>query len=383
LLNMKIIKKLFQEEKLPKSEQQQFQNEITEINFNRMGTVTGFMIFLFPLLLLLDYYNFKSGLWQTVFAYKLIFILHCSALFFSALFKMYLFYKKSTHNKPDSFQVKLLLMITVNLFLMHLSAISFCDVHISGSTAAYLGAVFAVAAFFILPTAYRLAVFIFNLLFMTALLLLASKQTGILLSNQIINVAIYSVFAFILSGMLCRYQQKDFINRRKIQMQTRALEELAMNDSLTGIMNRRHFLTEIDKEMTRSQRHGHDLSLAIFDVDHFKNVNDKYGHLTGDKVLVSLCRLIQDNIRPHDIFSRWGGEEFILLSPDTNAALMADLCERLREMIANHAEEGLPPITASFGLSDYHTGDSIEGMIQRADVALYKAKYGGRNCIRS
>jgi len=376
------IDKLFQGEKIPKSERQQFQNEIAEININRMRTVASYMLLLFSLLLLLDYSNFKNGLWLPESAYGLLFAAHCSALFFLSLFKFFLFYRKRIERNLSSSQIKIILMLTANLFLMHISVISYCDVINTGSAAAYIGAIFALAAFFIISPGYGIIVFTYNLFFMVGLIMLASKQSETLLSVQIINISIYSIFAFILSGMLFRYQQKDFINRRKIQLQTQKLEKLAMEDPLTGIMNRRHFLSVIGKELARSQRHGHALSLTIFDIDSFKNINDKYGHNIGDKVLVSLCLLIQSNIRNNDIFARWGGEEFILISLDTPKDAMFNVCEKLRNTIEAYSEKGLPSITASFGISGYDVGDSIEDMIHRADVALYEAKDNGRNCIR-
>jgi diguanylate cyclase (GGDEF)-like protein len=122
----------------------------------------------------------------------------------------------------------------------------------------------------------------------------------------------------------------------------------------------------------------------MIDIDHFKNVNDTYGHLVGDNVLINLARLVSENIRESDIFARWGGEEFILLLPNVDVSLAEKIVTELRLKIQLKEFEKVGYLTCSFGLTEYVRGDDINSITKRADDALYEAKESGRNrvCIR-
>ncbi len=159
------------------------------------------------------------------------------------------------------------------------------------------------------------------------------------------------------------------------------VEVLAVTDRLTGLFNRlkldQSFLSELD----RSKRYGHPLSVVIFDLDHFKSVNDTFGHQAGDGVLIAVARILKDNSRTVDIPGRWGGEEFLVICPETNLSGAKALAEKNRQAIeACHFPE-VGHITASFGIAQYTDGDSIEALTHRADKALYRAKRSGRNCV--
>jgi len=166
------------------------------------------------------------------------------------------------------------------------------------------------------------------------------------------------------------------------------LEELATTDELTGLCNRRHFLAILEQECRRASRTGADLALAMLDLDHFKRVNDTYGHTFGDRVLAEAASIMRQVARTTDTVARYGGEEFMILMPETSADEARHAAERIRTRIAYRSvSEGTQEvgITASVGISarkDGGPGDP-DDLIRRADEALYAAKQAGRNCIKA
>jgi len=178
------------------------------------------------------------------------------------------------------------------------------------------------------------------------------------------------------------------IGERIINLEEKVLE-LARKDSLTGTLNRRAFNEKLDEEIERAARKSPPLSLLMTDIDHFKQVNDRYGHLAGDQVLKQFVSQMKQVIRPYDFIGRFGGEEFILCLPDCSINQGRDIAERMRSKIEAtpmHISTGGPPIhiTASFGISSFSTtGEkNAELLIKKADDALYAAKNDGRNCVR-
>ncbi|HJV52857.1 MAG TPA: diguanylate cyclase [Noviherbaspirillum sp.] len=161
----------------------------------------------------------------------------------------------------------------------------------------------------------------------------------------------------------------------------RGKAELASRtDSLTGLRNRQHFEAEIRREIERSSRYGQPVSLVIFDIDHFKRVNDLHGHLAGDEVLVEVARCASAMTRSSDLLCRWGGEEFVLLMPGTGEdAFMAS--DKLRRYIERHAFPQVGTVTISAGLAQLRVDDNPATWVRRADNALYRAKSRGRNRV--
>ena len=173
------------------------------------------------------------------------------------------------------------------------------------------------------------------------------------------------------------------MRKRLIDVQRR-LEKQAHFDELTGIANRRHFLNMLDREISRSHRHAIPLSLAFFDVDKFKQVNDTYGHNVGDEVLKSIAKTVSDNLRREDCFGRLGGEEFCVLLPGQDLTNAKRIIERYRtaiEAVIHDSDIGEFNVTASFGLSELEKQDSVNSLLEKADRLLYQAKHNGRNRI--
>jgi diguanylate cyclase (GGDEF)-like protein len=170
--------------------------------------------------------------------------------------------------------------------------------------------------------------------------------------------------------------------RRILEAFQRALFDL---DPLTGVHNRRGMMAELDRERQRAARTGKDLCLCLCDVDHFKDVNDRHGHLVGDSVLLAIAGRLIANLRPYDSIYRFGGEEFLLAFAETGPDQAAAIAERLRTAVCAKdviVDTGVAlPVTASFGLAMVEAGASPEATIQRADEALYHAKRQGRNRV--
>jgi diguanylate cyclase (GGDEF)-like protein len=158
-------------------------------------------------------------------------------------------------------------------------------------------------------------------------------------------------------------------------------EHLASHDALTNVLTRRVFLAACEQELARCRRHGRSMALLLLDIDHFKAINDTHGHQMGDRVLVDLVGRIASLLRRPDQLARFGGEEFVLLLPETSLEEAIRVAERILARVAEPAE-GLPPITVSLGVATNRPDDDrIDALLARADKALYKAKDEGRNRV--
>jgi diguanylate cyclase (GGDEF)-like protein len=170
--------------------------------------------------------------------------------------------------------------------------------------------------------------------------------------------------------------QQDELKRVNAELKIQSI-----TDPLTSLYNKGYFTDHLDIEIARSLRYGSSLSLVVFDIDKFKIINDSYGHLVGDDVLKTLADLCQINIRASDIFARWGGEEFVVLSPESDKENTIVFAEKLRRLIEGYSFSIPLQVTCSFGVTEYKEGDSADSFIHRADQALYTAKQEGRNKV--
>lgn len=167
------------------------------------------------------------------------------------------------------------------------------------------------------------------------------------------------------------------LKQREVQ-----IVEASLTDALTGVGNRRRLDQALATEISRVRRTGGTLSAIMADIDHFKRVNDDYGHGAGDKVLARLGATFRTQTRPTDIVARFGGEEFVVLMPHTGLAQAASKAEQLRNAVAAECIEPLPrPVTSSFGVAELSRGEDGDSFLARADAALYRAKEGGRNRV--
>ena len=171
---------------------------------------------------------------------------------------------------------------------------------------------------------------------------------------------------------------RDISEQKRLEDQ---LEYQAKHDRLTGAYNRYFFDALLEKELSRAIRKDDPLSLVILDIDHFKEINDHHGHLTGDLVLKNFAELIQQRLRGADTLTRWGGEEFAILLPDTTGRGALLVAEDLRDTIARSEIAPGVHITASAGVAEYQSNETPKDWFIRMDNALYQAKKSGRNCV--
>lgn len=172
---------------------------------------------------------------------------------------------------------------------------------------------------------------------------------------------------------------RDYYSRA--QTRTETLEQLATRDFLTGLANRRLMHEVLANEVGRAQRHARPFAVILFDLDHFKVVNDMHGHEVGDYVLREVAALMAQGLRKSDRIGRWGGEEFLIVCEETPATEAAALAERLKHDLESLRLDYVGTITASFGVTEYGPGDTPQAMLKRADEALYQAKTRGRNRV--
>ncbi|NMM44765.1 diguanylate cyclase [Rhodospirillaceae bacterium KN72] len=172
---------------------------------------------------------------------------------------------------------------------------------------------------------------------------------------------------------------------RELRQEIGRLQEMATTDALTGILNRRAYLDRLELEVQRATRFKHPLSVAMLDVDHFKSVNDTYGHSTGDRVLVKITEVVRNRLRGIDVFGRLGGEEFSITMAETNLRGARVLAERIREDIEalrlDDPDFARFRVTASIGVAEWKSGLDPAQCLDRADRVLYRAKQSGRNRV--
>jgi len=224
-----------------------------------------------------------------------------------------------------------------------------------------------------------------------------------LLSNLIIiylNISyLYNLYSFIffccaffmVSYLLFwyrKYELKIFEHMHKVnelkeqlELKNEELKKIATIDKLTKIFNRVKLDSTLEEELNRTQRFGHKFSIVLIDVDHFKSVNDTYGHQVGDTILFEIANLLKYYTRDTDTLGRWGGEEFMLICPETDEKGVLKLAKTLQKTIEQNEFSIIKNKTASFGVTTYKNADTIESIIKRADDALYISKENGRNQV--
>jgi diguanylate cyclase (GGDEF)-like protein len=233
----------------------------------------------------------------------------------------------------------------------------------------------------------RFALRISLVLFGTSLALILARaaleiQAGNLdIANVSWVVRMNGFMAAIIAFSYASSYVKDEMLQQRIATET--MHHLAHTDQLTGVANRRRFCTDLWEEMKKSGRYDRPLCVILFDVDNFKQINDSYGHNRGDIVLREIVRTIRPLLRETDHLGRWGGAEFIIMTPETDLLQSHLLAERIRKHIAHHEIDSTPGVTASFGIARFQPDDSEKTLIKRADEALYRAKALDRNRVEA
>jgi len=211
------------------------------------------------------------------------------------------------------------------------------------------------------------------------------RNAGVSSSNEKIDFSnfLLKVFARETDEEINRKLLKELIGKyskvvKELEEKVEIIEQMSMTDGLTGIYNRKKFSEEFIREVKRCRRINGSLTLAVLDIDHFKKVNDTYGHEVGDQILIEFCQVVRINIREVDVFARWGGEEFALILVETSKKSSAAVLERIRKKIEEFNFSHGERLTCSIGSVAIEDA-SPEEMFTKADEALYRAKKNGRN----
>jgi diguanylate cyclase len=227
---------------------------------------------------------------------------------------------------------------------------------------------------------------------LTAVLLLTDKPIDIPTGSQVERVITLAMLITALGraaliGLFSMSMREILYKRGKeLKAAYERIEEMAQLDELTGALNRRFVMKELDDELLRAVRHGQSCSVALIDLDWFKKINDTFGHPAGDEALRTFAITIFANIRGIDKFGRYGGEEFLLILPDTPQGTAIRTLDRLRDIVSSLDWAAISPsmtVTLSAGVTSIRTNDTTDTILSRADRALYRAKEGGRNRIQA
>jgi diguanylate cyclase len=254
----------------------------------------------------------------------------------------------------------------------------------------YLANLFTVFAFGMLWLRPRASVALWSAVIAVtgAVFWFAGDRIGVANNTRVELLLSWLYFSLVLARLLALSIQASAIrahladSRKRLAESLAQIQELVNFDDLTKAFNRRSLMARLEQERVRAERTGCEFTVAIFDIDHFKNVNDAYGHLVGDEALVCLVETVARTIREIDIFGRLGGEEFLLILVDTDPQAATEVLERVRVAVECGCRLPMVPalaFTVSTGAAGFRKGESSTVLLNRADKALYRAKNAGRN----
>lgn len=314
-------------------------------------------------------YDFSSNSQFLVLA--IIFLCRLTFLVLSILF-----YFKPNYFLNSSAFLKITIYELILVILFFIIVIKYENPHFL--IQAFAINVIILGIFFLVPNLLYYKVFLSSFTLIGFLMITLTKYHPPLL--EIISVFVYLSLVIFFSSIslysLGKYMRLDYVNKQYFK-------ELSTKDSLTNTYNRLKFNESLSSEIELARRYGNTFSLIMFDIDHFKQFNDQKGHIFGDKVLIEIANLVKESVREVDVFARWGGEEFVILLPQTNCKEASALAERLRKSIYKESVKKEMALTCSFGVTAFSSQDDEDLIMDRVDRALYKAKGSGRNVVVS
>lgn len=276
-----------------------------------------------------------------------------------------------------------------NLFLLDIAvggiALVAVDQYVTTNITPFLTACVIIGVFLLNPPIISVSIYIVSYIaFHIMIGFFYGQQPTVLMSNRV-NGFTFVCIGICISIIMWHSYRKSILQEETIKKQQKALESLAFYDSLTGLFNRRRWLSFLEDEMKRMKRFGHESSIVLIDVDYFKDINDKYGHPIGDKVLEEIAAVLKNEIRSVDRAARWGGEEFIVLFTDTTPEGAVKAAEKLREFVEKakiKVQNNEINVTISLGVAGLGKAERpFEESYHKADESLYLAKQSGRNRV--
>lgn len=278
------------------------------------------------------------------------------------------------------------LWVALSAFILVISAlISVFDQAIHGEITVYVIAALAIAVAGYTRLCFSLPIYAtVHVLFLIGVSIMQPDQDALV--GHYINGSLLVIVSVVLSKTIYDSHAKNYLNQLIIQRQKEELERQNREDSLTHLYNRRYVDLQMEQEFRRAVRYRRPLAVALADLDWFKRVNDEFSHQVGDQVLMITARVLQEALRSVDIVSRYGGEEFLMVLPETTLEEARHVCEKTRAAIEEHPWHEVRPglrVTISFGIADVAEHETALEMIATADRKLYEAKNSGRNRVAS
>lgn len=352
----------------------------------RRSFILAVVVFILQLPLLgIDLFRLQAGILEVHAGYRYLFYLHVllQVVLGVLLLCMVAARKRLAARKRSGPTGNALVLTGVVAVLAIAGSITLVDQLIHGQATVYLLGAVGVALIMYVPL--FVSCLIFGGVSGAIILLLPYVQSDPdVLTGHIINIALVTAVAITANATLYRQAVRTARHLELIDSQRDELNRLASEDDLTGVANRRYGDRRLREELARYRRYNEPFSLCFCDLDHFKRVNDRFSHAVGDTILRRVAQLLLANLREEDVVMRYGGEEFVLLLPETRKEEATVACEKLRRTIAAcdfSAEHADLEVTMSFGVADCSEADAVEEILRIADERLYDAKSLGRNRV--
>lgn len=310
----------------------------------------------------------------SLFATKLLLIVVCTVVSLMLL---------RVHKRDSFFERhgEMILLLSVGSIILTTILNTFIAQHITSDISIYILAIFASASIVRLRPWRAFLLYIFSyIIFAVGIPVFQSNPEYAL--SHLVNGLILTLLAFIISRMFFNYSLNDYLDKQFIEEKSRALERLAERDGLTELYNHRTILELLESEWRKSQALRRPLTLLMLDLDHFKSVNDRFGHRTGDRFLKESAELIRRNIREKDYAGRYGGDEFMIVFPGLESIQVAEIAKRiLFEFREKKIEDWTFTCSCGIAVFDGVSSGSVEQLIEEADRALYAGKKNGKDKI--
>ena len=367
--------------KIPPEFQDEFDKDLLRINIFRSKIVAiVLLIAAFPLLYM-DYFNYLGGMWLNVIGYGLLFYSH--VLFMLVMFiPLIIVTIIKPNSEYKSFLWQRACVICFLIFiLIDTAIISIADQKTSAEITAYIMGVLGVSAIVYLKPVTSLIIYLLSfVVFLAGVSQMQSNPE--ILTGHYINSSFLVTIGWIFSVTLFNTRVSDFLNKKRLEL-------YANFDYLTGCYNKRAFMNRLEQEIERARREQTTVSILFVDIDLFKQINDRFGHLAGDIVLKQVIKCFNNSCRNYDFIGRFGGEEFIICLPNTDLRVASEAAERFRSIVEDTeiiCDSNTINITISLGVAALEPtqNENMDKFISRADNAMYQAKVKRNNvCLSS
>lgn len=370
---------------MPREDRDWFWKEIVHIDLTRGFRYALVLLIIDAALLFGDLVRSTRGTMERIPGYHSLFLAHVTLFAILVIFLVVTYTIRPESAESITSVHAVLAIGFAAVFLFFCTASAMIVLPINGQITIYVIGALLLAVAMYLPLQVSVPLYLINhAAFIVSLTALHPVQTS--LTSHYVNGSIVMIMAVVIAKLSFDGQRRIFQGMSIIQSQQSELERLAIEDSLTGLFNRRYADARLAEEYERARRYRRSFSVAIADIDHFKLVNDTFSHLVGDEVLRQLADLLRAEIRAVDVVARYGGEEFVLIFPETTEETAYGVCEKIRWAVERHnwhvVADGLT-VTVSIGVAGGNSADNLRGVIAVADGRLYEAKQTGRNRVQS